>query len=102
MIRSKLKPALLCMTATLTLGLAACGGNDDGSGTAAETSAAGAAGAKKDAKPAAAAPTLAEGPDVCFRAIAKHWARIQKFPKSHRSSASVARSTAAIANPRAK
>ena len=72
MMRSKLKPALLCMTATLTLGLAACGGNDDSSGTAAETSAAGVAGAKKDAKPAAAAPTLAEGPDVCFRAIAKH------------------------------
>lgn len=56
----KLQPAVLCMTVTLSLGLSACGGSKAASGDTSDRSSQG--------------PTLADGPDVCFRAIAKHLA----------------------------
>ena len=84
----KSQPAALCFCIVLSLGLSACGGSDEGPGespsTAAKTaspfSAAKAARAPsvvgattpKDAGANAATFNLADGPDVCFRAIAKH------------------------------
>ncbi|AZI35797.1 hypothetical protein [Caenibius tardaugens] len=72
----KLQPSLLCISAILTLGLAGCGGNDtaaDGtSEAAAGATPATSAAATQGASTPSAAPTLAQGPDVCFRAIAKH------------------------------
>lgn len=71
----KLRPALLCMAATVSLGVSACSESNDASSTASDAAAkaaqAGAADAPKNSA-AATAPTLANGPDVCFRAIAKH------------------------------
>jgi len=74
----KSQPAALYISVTLSLGLAACGGSDKGPveppSTAAEAKAstAGAANPPKDADIKAVAFNLADGPDVCFRAIAKH------------------------------
>lgn len=68
----KLRPSLLFATAALTLGLMGCGESKDASGGANGTPSSpartglGGNAAKVDA------PTLAQGPDVCFRAIAKH------------------------------
>ena len=64
------------LVAALVLALAACGGREDAS-AAADTAtpgadAAPAAAGAGDAAPAFATPTLADGPDVCFRAIAEH------------------------------
>jgi hypothetical protein len=68
---SKLQTAMLCMTASLSLGLTACGGGDK------ETSAKDAASATADKTEAVksapvAAANLSDGPDICFRAITKH------------------------------
>lgn len=74
-MKSKLQPAALCMAITLSLGLAACGGGDkakDDTPTKAGDAPAAAAGAPAGTAAATKVPTLAEGPDVCFRAIAKH------------------------------
>lgn len=68
----KLQPAVLCMAITLSLGLSACGGSEDSSDTATSASRNDATPAPGDANAAVAAPTLAEGPDVCFRAITEH------------------------------
>lgn len=71
---SKLHPAMLCLTASLFLGLSACGSGNDETGdtpdTATKSPQPGSSAARQDGE--VAAPTLAEGPDVCFRAIAKH------------------------------
>lgn len=71
----KLRPALLFMTATVSLGVSACGESNDPSDAASDTAVkaakAGAADAPKNSV-SATPPTLADGPDVCFRAIAKH------------------------------
>lgn len=71
---SKLQPATLCMAVTLSLGVAACGGGDKAADDAAsKTAGTPAATAPADTAAASAkVPTLADGPDVCFRAIAKH------------------------------
>src|SRR5690606_11011428 len=68
------------LVAALALALAACGGGQDADANAdAATDAAAAPAAAADADagaagvaPAFATPTLADGPDVCFRAIAQH------------------------------
>jgi hypothetical protein len=68
----KSRTILLGMTATLSFGLTACGGGGDDK--AAKESAAPKAAEKTEA-PAAAAATVAnlsQGPDVCFKALAKH------------------------------
>ena len=72
-MKSKLQPAALCMAVTLSLGLAACGSGDKAPDAAA-TKAGEAPAATTDAAKSGAnsIPTLAQGPDVCFRAIAKH------------------------------
>jgi hypothetical protein len=73
-MRSRSQPAALCLAFALTIGLSACGGGDtaanNASAAATDAQPAGVAAAPKEAK--AVAPTLADGPDVCFRAIAKH------------------------------
>lgn len=71
---TKLKAGAVCATLALSLGLAACGGGGDASGNATgEPSDSGAAGATPgETGGKVAAATLAEGPDVCFRAITKH------------------------------
>jgi hypothetical protein len=75
---SRTQSAALCLAVGLSLGLSACGGGDAGSNAAADkgaaTPAAGAAAGPATTAETASAnvPTLAEGPDVCFRAIAKH------------------------------
>lgn len=76
-MKVKLQPAMLCMAATLTLGLSACGGSEAPAGDASDAAgkgeqAAAPAAGSNNAGAAAAVPTLAQGPDVCFRAIAKH------------------------------
>lgn len=71
---SRSQPVALCMFVGLSLGLGGCGGHDDASKNApanvATASQWSLTGEHKDG--GAAAPTLADGPDVCFRAIAKH------------------------------
>lgn len=72
---SKLQPSVLGMAIVLSLGLSACGGGNDAAAPADKTADAAGAGkteAPKDAPAAASVPTLADGPDVCFRAISKH------------------------------
>ena len=65
------------LVAALVLSLAACGGRED-TDVAADTAAPGtdpaqaASTGADEAVPAFATPTLADGPDVCFRAIADH------------------------------
>lgn len=66
-----LRWSLLSVTAPLILGLSACGGGDKASGDAPDATAK-SPGEPAKSSTAAAIPTLAEGPDVCFRAIAKH------------------------------
>ena len=70
---TKLKTGAVCATLALSLALSACGGGGDASGNAtgepSDTSSPASAG---DTGAKVAAPTLAEGPDVCFKAIAKH------------------------------
>ncbi|MCL1634819.1 hypothetical protein M2650_09270 [Luteimonas sp. SX5] len=83
----KPQPAALCFYIVLSLGLSACGGSDEVPGEPSSTAAKAAqpsstaqsaqAPAMDEAKTqkdtgAAAAFNLADGPDVCFRAIAKH------------------------------
>lgn len=75
----KSQPAALCFYIVLSLGLSACGGSDEGpdespSAAAKSAQAPSAVEAKtsKDTGANAAAFNLADGPDVCFRAIAKH------------------------------
>ena len=57
--------------AALALGLAGCGGGGDAGAGATAGGAAGATADGADA-PSAKPMTLAEGPDVCFRAVARH------------------------------
>lgn len=69
----KRKTVAICTVAVLSLGLAACGGADEPAGGASDA-ARGPATAVTPGMEATkvAAPMLSEGPDVCFRAIAKH------------------------------
>lgn len=70
---SKRQAAMLGMTAVaLSLGLSACGKSDEAKDAAAKGATVGAPSAPEKSEPAVAVPTLADGPDVCFRAIAKH------------------------------
>lgn len=71
---SKLQPAVLGMAVGASLGLSACGGRDGTSNGSSETRtvAQQADSAKDRTNAKVAAPTLADGPDVCFRAIARH------------------------------
>ena len=74
-MKSKLQPGLLCVAATMALGLSACGGGNaakDASGTDGKPAAAAADSGSAPKTTDAAVPTLADGTDVCFRAIAKH------------------------------
>lgn len=80
-MKLKLQPAALCLAAALSFGLSACGSSDDAAsdaagsdvaGTAGEASSESVVGKMKAAVAPASAPKLADGPDVCFRAIAKH------------------------------
>jgi hypothetical protein len=69
------KLGTMATAATLSLALSACGGKSEDSDAAAAMQQAGAmTGAPVSGGAAAkvAAPTLAQGPDVCFKAIAKH------------------------------
>lgn len=69
-----LKPrsATLCLLAASVLGLTACGkGNDASTGASNVASSEGISGGGTDATQVAAR-NISEGPDVCFRAIAKH------------------------------
>jgi hypothetical protein len=75
----KLQPAVLCLTVTMSLGLSACSGSEAASGDmsgrsegATKTSQVAPAEDRGDADVATAGSNLADGPDVCFRAIAKH------------------------------
>mgnify|MGYP001216092017 CR=1 FL=1 len=63
-----LRATLLSMTASLCL--SACGGADTAPGDAPDAAMTGTSGEAGAAQ--GSIPTLAEGPDVCFRAIAKH------------------------------
>lgn len=82
----KLRPSTLALAAALTLGLSACGGNNE-AGDGAQNQAQGGAARTPGGDSSASAPamSIAEGPDVCFRAIAKHLgpdvkvAKIQSF-----------------------
>ncbi len=70
----KPRSATLCLLATATLGLSACGKGNDASTT---TGAANVAVTQADTgggsdSPEVAALNISAGPDVCFRAIAKH------------------------------
>ena len=68
----KFRPSLIALAATASLSLAACGGKtEDGAAKTDDTTTA-APTASKPATAAAAVPTLSQGPDVCFKAIAKH------------------------------
>ncbi|MET0246345.1 MAG: hypothetical protein ABW182_06310 [Sphingomonas sp.] len=74
---SRTQSTALCLAVGLSLGLSACGGGDGGSnataGTGAATPAAATGSAATPTETAnAKVPNLSEGPDVCFRAIAKH------------------------------
>src|SRR5690349_11279538 len=72
---SKLNPVPLCVLAGLSLGLSACGGNKDATSNTASadaTATAPSAAATPATAAKVAAANLSEGPDVCFRAIAKH------------------------------
>lgn len=85
---SKPHPAALYVSIALSLGLAACGGSEKGSADSPSTAAraespfspaqiakapsADGADAQKDAESPGTAFNLTDGPDVCFRAIAKH------------------------------
>src|SRR5690606_14545627 len=64
------------LVSALTLVLAACGGRQDAGAAAdapgADATPAASTGAGDAAAPVFATPTLADGPDVCFRAIADH------------------------------
>lgn len=75
MMLSNAVSSRLALAAALSLALAACGGGDDAPEPPAE-SAPGSGAATTTAAPAPAAqasvPTLADGPDVCFRRIAGH------------------------------
>jgi len=69
-MRLKLQSAVLC----LAIALSACSGSDNTSGDSSDATAktSRAADATKAEGATVAASTLADGPDVCFRAIAKH------------------------------
>ena len=61
------------LVTALVLALAACGGKQDADANVdAAADAAAAPAAAANVAPAFATPTLADGPDVCFRAIAEH------------------------------
>lgn len=67
------RPAVLCLAIALPFGLTACGGSDaeaDGS-TGADPTVPDTAAASDDAD-AVPAPTLADGPGVCFAAVSDH------------------------------
>jgi hypothetical protein len=68
---AKFAPAFVWIVPALVLGLSACGGGDKAAEGSPEKAA---APSKAAAAPAAAASSLnlAAGPDVCFKAIAKH------------------------------
>ncbi|RYF19738.1 MAG: hypothetical protein EOO77_09455 [Oxalobacteraceae bacterium] len=63
----------MCLLASATLGLSACGKGNEATTNSADVAAAiqAGAGGGSDA-PQVAALNISEGPDVCFRAIAKH------------------------------
>ncbi|RZL29301.1 MAG: hypothetical protein EOP64_01555 [Sphingomonas sp.] len=62
----------LCLLATATLGLSACGKGNNATTGAADVTANHAGTAGTSDAPAVAALNISQGPDVCFRAIAKH------------------------------
>jgi len=64
--------AALCLLATATLSLSACGKENDATTGAANVAAAQADTAGGSDAPEVAALNISQGPDVCFRAIAKH------------------------------
>lgn len=69
---SRKQSTALCLAVGLSLGLSACGGGDGGSNATADKGAATPAVAGSTETASANVPTFSEGPDVCFRAIAKH------------------------------
>lgn len=72
-MKLKLQPALLCAATGICLGLSGCDTSDNASGDAKGASNEASVNApKKDVQTTVAAATLADGPDVCFRAIAEH------------------------------
>jgi hypothetical protein len=73
-MNTKSKAGTVAAVVTLSLILAACGGKSEDSDTVAAMQQAGSATVAPAVGTAAkvAAPTLAQGPDVCFQAIAKH------------------------------
>lgn len=68
-MKLKLQPAVLGMA--IALGLSACGSNDNATDSSASTSA-GASSSSGSASAVSKNPSLADGPDVCFRAIEQH------------------------------
>jgi hypothetical protein len=71
-MKTKSNAGKMATVLTLSLILAACGGKSEDSDTVAAMQQAGSATPAGGAAAKVAAPTLAQGPDVCFRAIAKH------------------------------
>ncbi|WP_129586150.1 hypothetical protein [Sphingomonas montana] len=68
----KAKSVKLCLLATVMLGLSACGKGNDATPSATDVAATQAGTAGTAAAPEVAAHNISQGPDVCFRAIAKH------------------------------
>jgi len=68
----KPRSATLCLLATATLGLSACGKGNNATTGSADNAANQVGTAGVSDAPSVAALNISEGPDVCFRAIAKH------------------------------
>jgi len=62
----------LCVAVTLALGVSACSGSDDPSEAPADAAQVDPAAAPGEERTLAAAPTLSDGPGVCFDAITEH------------------------------
>jgi hypothetical protein len=67
----KPRSVTFCLLATATLGLSACGKGNDAAAGATDVAATQAGTAGMSDAPEVAARNISEGPDVCFRAIAK-------------------------------
>ncbi|MGV2495382.1 hypothetical protein [Pelagerythrobacter aerophilus] len=72
MMIPKSQSGMLCMAVVLSLGVSACSGSEDASDAAVDAAQADPAETSGENGALAEAPTLADGPDVCFKAITKH------------------------------
>lgn len=72
MMIPKSQSGMLCMAVVLSLGVSACSGSEDASNAAVDAAQADPAETSSENGALAEAPTLADGPDVCFKAITKH------------------------------